>query len=159
MRKNIKIITIFIFSILLVSCGYKKIHQKKNTLIYIQNINIIGEKIMSNKLRNNIVLISNANSENKYDIKIMLEKNKTIKIKDTTGKATRYKITVSADVIFKDIIRVKSIHKTFAQSGDYDIAKNHSDTMYKERNAENTLAQQLSDQIINFITNYHLKIK
>jgi hypothetical protein len=57
MRKNIKIITIFIFSVLLVSCGYKNIHQKKKISIYIQNINIIGEKRIGNKLKNNIILI------------------------------------------------------------------------------------------------------
>jgi len=159
MRKNITIITIFIFSILLISCGYKKINQKNNTLIYIQSLNIIGEKKIGNKLRNNITLISNPNSENKYDIKIILKKNKTIKIKNTTGKATRYGITVSANVFFKNIIRVKNFNKSFAQSSDYDIAKNHSDTMYKEINAENTVVDQLSNQIINFITTYHLENK
>jgi len=152
MRKNIKIITIFIFSILLVSCGFKKINQRNNTLIYIQNLNIVGEKKIGYILRNNIILISNKNSEKKYNIKIKLKKNKTIKIKDTTGKATRYKLTVSADMNLEDIIGVKTFYKKFTKSDDYDMAKNHSDTIYRENNTAINLTEQLSTEIINFIT-------
>ena len=149
MRKNIKIITIFIFSILLVSCGYKKNNQK-NTSIYIQKINIVGDKRIGYLLKNNILLISNKNGQN-YEIEIEIEKNKKGKIKKSSGKFTRYTINVKTKVILKSINNLGNFNKLFTISGDYDVALSHSDTINNENITTKNIIDQLSDDILYFI--------
>jgi len=152
MKKKIKIISIFIFSILLVSCGFKKINQNNKDLIYIQNINIIGEQRIGYMLKNNILLISNKNSKNKYQIEITIRQKKSNKIKNTAGKVTRYNLSITTDVNLKNIDNKENINKSFSRSNDFNVASNHSGTINNENNSTKNIIQQLSDDIINFIT-------
>jgi len=152
--KNIKNISIFIFiaSMLLVSCGFKKINQNEISPIYIQNLNIIGDVRDGYILKNNILLISNKNANNRYEIEINLKKNTINKIKDTTGKVTRYNTVISAKVTLKNIDNLKIINKTFTKNYDYDVAKEHSQTIINAKEATSNIIQQISNDIINFIT-------
>tara|TARA_B110000444_G_scaffold230416_1_gene237625 strand:- start:2618 stop:2875 length:258 start_codon:yes stop_codon:yes gene_type:complete len=75
-----KFILIIILS-LLISCGYKPSNQKNNNLVYLQNIEIIGEQRISYILKNNILLVSNKDSKNRYAAKIEIVKKKKIKLK------------------------------------------------------------------------------
>ena len=156
MNKNIKNLYIFIFFILLVSCGFKKITQNDNSAIYIQNIDVIGEKKISYWLKNNILLISNKDSKNKYEIKLKIDKTKTSKIKNVKGKVTRYSVSVMANLIVKNINNHKNISKSFTRSGDYDVAENHFKTINNEKNMVKNIIQQISNDIISFIT-LHVK--
>jgi len=148
--KNIKIIFIFIFSILLVSCGFKKIQQISDNIIYIQKINIVGDKRIGYLLKNNILLISNKNGQN-YEIEIEIEKNKKGKIKNSSGKFTRYTINVKTKVILKSINNLGNFNKLFTISGDYDVALSHSDTINNENITTKNIIDQLSDDILYFI--------
>jgi hypothetical protein len=75
MSKIFKIFSIFAFLMLLVSCGYKKIEQNFSD-INILNIKINSKDRIAYSLRNNILLISNKESKNKYDITINFSKKK-----------------------------------------------------------------------------------
>ena len=150
MAKNIKIIFIFIFSILLVSCGFKKIQQISDSIIYIQKINIVGDKRIGYLLKNNILLISNKNGQN-YEIEIEIEKNKKGKIKNSSGKFTRYTINIKTKVILKSINNLGNFNKLFTESGDYDVALSHSDTINNENITTKNIIDQLSDDILYFI--------
>mgnify|MGYP006217811665 CR=1 FL=1 len=152
MKKKIKIISIFIFSILLVSCGFKQINQNNKNLIYIQKINIIGERRISYILKNNILLISDKNSKNKYQIEIAIKQKKSNKIINAVGKVTRYNLSITTDVNLKNIDNKENINKTFSRSNTYNVSKDHSDTINNEKNSVKNIIQQLSDDIINFIT-------
>jgi len=158
MNKNIKNLYIFIFFILLVSCGFKKITQNDNSAIYIQNIDVIGEKKISYLLKNNILLITKKDSKNKYEIKLKIDKTKTSKIKNTRGEVTRYSLSVIVNLVMKNINNQKKISKSFAKNGDYDVAKIHSNTMNNEKHAVKNIIQQISNDIISFIT-LHVKSK
>ena len=98
MNNNIQIISIVALSFLLTSCGFKKISQINTNIIYIQNIKISGEERFSSTMKNNILLISNIASENKYDAEIKIKKHKTNKIKDKAGTTTRYNLSISANL-------------------------------------------------------------
>ena len=50
-------------------------------------------------VKNEIMLISKENAKNKIDIQLKLNKNKIGKIKDKSGKITRYTIELQADAI------------------------------------------------------------
>ena len=148
--KNIKITSILIF-LLLSSCGFKPINQKNNSLIYFNEIVISGDKRISYSLKNNISLISDETSKNNYNVDIKLTKQRKIKIKEISGKVTRYSINLSALLKLTNNKNRKEIQKTFNRNADYDVATIHSDTINNENNATKNLTQQISTEIINFI--------
>ena len=144
MIKKITIISITFFSILLCSCGFKAVHQKENNLIFLQNIKVTGEKRLANFLKNNILLVSNQDSKNKYNAVIKIDKQKNSKIKDIAGKVTRYNLVLSAT-------NDEKLNETFIRSLDYDIAKIHSDTINNENTAIKNIIQTLSDDMVSYI--------
>jgi hypothetical protein len=145
-----KIILTFILSILLMSCGFKKINTDENK-IFIQDISVIGEKRMSYMLKNNIFLISKKEAKNKYKLKIELTKERKSKIKSKTGKITRYNISVALNLTMENIDTQEMINKRFSRNGDYDVAKIHSDTILNDANITENILEKLSEDIINFI--------
>jgi hypothetical protein len=149
--KNIKISSILIF-LLLSSCGFKPINQKNNSLIYFNKIVVSGDKRISYSLKNNISLISDEASKNNYDAEIKLTKQKKIKIKEISGKVTRYNINLSALLKLTNNKNNEEIQKMFNRNADYNVATIHSNTINNENNATKNLTQQISNDIINFIS-------
>ena len=152
MKNYNKIIFILTLSLLIASCGFKKINQKSNNIIYIKKINTIGEPRIAYAIKNDIYLISNIDSKNKYEAEITLQKNKTNKIKDKTGKITRYNLSVQVSLKLTNIDNKKIIQKTFEKNNDYEVASIHSDTIKNENTAIKNTTQMLSNDMINFIT-------
>lgn len=147
-----KNLSILILSLLLLSCGFKKIDRSKVNLVNIQNIKVIGDQRTSYSLKNEILLISNKNSNNKYDAEITITNQKKIKIKNKAGKATRYDLSITANLKLINLSNKEELVKEFTRSGDYNVAKNHSDTTSNEKSAEENIIQNLSDDIVDFIT-------
>ena len=145
-----KIILTFVLSILLMSCGFKKINTDENK-IFIQDISVIGEKRMSYMLKNNIFLISKKEAEKKYKLKIELTRERKGKIKSKTGKITRYNINVALNLTMENIDTQEIISKRFSRNDDYDVDKIHSDTIHNEANIAENIVKKLSDDIVNFI--------
>jgi hypothetical protein len=152
MKKYFKIIFVLVMSLVLMSCGFKKINQKANNLIYVQNINITGDKRFAYILKNNIFLISNKNSNRKYDVRIKIEKIKTNKIKNKAGKVTRYNLNIITNLSLINIDNKKTIKKKIERNRDYEIGPNHSDTIKNEKYISSSIYEQLSGDIVNFIT-------
>ena len=147
-----KILSLLILTILLGSCGFKVIKPNKYSQINIQKIEVKGNKNISYLLRNNILLSSNENSKNIYNVTIELEKNKVDKIKDGSGKTKRVNVSITANLKLKEVNGQNSINKKFIKNGDYDVAKNHSNTISNEKFIDKNLIEQLSSDIISFIT-------
>ena len=150
MIKKINIILILLFSLLLISCGYKKIIQKE-TNINIQSINVTGENRIAYNLKNDIGLITNENSENSFRINLKITKKIDNKIKDTTGKITRFNLTINGDLVLINVKTLEETNKSFSKNQDYDVAENHSDTIKNEKQATKNVTRQLSGEVINFI--------
>jgi len=152
MSKNIRIIVLaFVMGFLLVSCGYKKITQEKLS-IDLQNINITADKRIAYKLKNNILLISNEESKNKYNLDLNLIYKKTSKIIDKTGKTIRFNIAYTGNLKLKNIDTDENINKSFSVKGEYDIAEDYSDTVNNRNTAINNIIEKLSNDITNFIS-------
>ena len=114
-----KIILILIFfSLLLSSCGFKRVNQD-NKLIYIKNFDVDGAQEFTNSLKNNIFIISNKNSENKYDIQVKIQEAKTTKSKDVTGKITKYNLTLTVNFLMTNLDNNEKIQKMFLQSENW----------------------------------------
>ena len=129
----------------------KKLNQKDGDVIYIQNISVVGDQRIANTLKNDIRIISNSGAQNRYNIELKVQKNKTIKIKNKSGKITRYNLTIIADLQLIDVDGEKKLQKTFARNGNYQIAKSHSDTINNENKTTKNIVQQLSSDIISYI--------
>ena len=152
MSKNIRIIVLaFVMGFLLVSCGYKKIIQEQLS-IDLQNINITADKRIAYKLKNNILLISNEESKNKYNLDLNLIYKKTSKIIDKTGKTIRFNIAYTGNLKLKNIDTDENINKSFSVKGEYDIAEDYSDTVNNRNTAINNIIEKLSNDITNFIS-------
>ena len=150
--KNIKIISILVFLILLSSCGFKPINQKNGNLINFRNIKVTGEQRIAYALKNNLLLISNKNSKNNYDAEIKINKKKNSKIKNSSGKITRYELSINVSLELTNLDDNIKINKSFVRSGDYNVAVIHSDTIDNEKNLTKNIIQQISDDAINFIS-------
>tara|TARA_B110000971_G_C19977126_1_gene485514 strand:+ start:615 stop:1085 length:471 start_codon:yes stop_codon:yes gene_type:complete len=150
--KNIKLILVLIVSLSLTSCGFQKISQRYKEPINLQNVIITGEKKISYTLKNNILLISDSASKNKYDARINIEKRRDFKIKNETGKVTRYSLSMTADLELTNLKNNQKKQKLFKTTVDYNIASSHSETINNEKNATRNATEQLSDDIINFIS-------
>ena len=151
MKNNIKIVSILFFLLMLTSCGFKPILQKSNNLVYINNVKIFGEQRIAYILKNKILLISNVNSKNKYDVEIKITKKKSNKIKNEKGKIMRYDVTISADLKLINLDSGEIINNIFIEKSDYDIGNNHSDTINNEKSIIKNIVQGLAENIINFI--------
>jgi len=151
MKKNIKIISIIIFSLLLLSCGFKTIKQKGDAVIDIRNIESSGDKRISQIVKNNILLLSDSNSKKKYNIELNTKKQRNTKIKNSAGRVIRYSVIISLDLQLTSLNDNKKIQKLFVRSGDYDVASVHSETIANENSAIKNLTIQISDDTSNYI--------
>ena len=147
---NHKIILIIILS-LLASCGYKPSSQKNSNLVYFKNIEIIGEQRVASILKNNILLISDKNSKNKYEAKITITKKKISKVKNKTGKVTRYNLSLNTNLELTELGNNTKIIKSFLRDANYEVSTTHSATITNENNATKNLIQQISDDIVNYL--------
>jgi len=145
-----KIIFLFVLATLVNSCGFKTISQDRPA-IYLQNVNVVGDNRIAYAVKNNILLISTKGSKDKYNVAVSIKTNKYNKIKDNTGKITRYELRISADLTLKNLDTEKVSTRSFIKSTDYDIALIHSDTINNEMLASKNIVQQISDEITNYI--------
>jgi len=148
MRK-IKISLYIIIIISLSSCGYSKLSNQSNEFNF-NSIKIDGNKRLSYILKNNLSLLSKPKSKKSYDLYINLTSSKTSKIKDTTGKTTRFNMVLNGDLKLTDNNKVIT-NRSFSVNNDYDVSNNHSDTIRNEKNSIQNNIDSLSEEIAKYI--------
>ncbi len=147
--KKIKISLYIIIIIGLSSCGYSRLNDQSNEFKF-NSIEINGDKRLSYILKNNLNLLSKPESKKSYDLLINLTSSKTSKIKDTTGKTTRFNVVLNGDLKLTDNNKVVK-NRSFTVSNDYDVSNNHSDTIRNEKNSIQNNIDSLSEEITKYI--------
>jgi len=147
--KKIKISLYIMIIIGLSSCGYSRLNDQSNEFKF-NSIEINGDKRLSYILKNNLNLLSKPESKKSYDLLINLTSSKTSKIKDTTGKTTRFNLVLNGDLKLTDNNKVVK-NRSFTVSNDYDVSNNHSDTIRNEKNSIQRNIDALSEEIIKYI--------
>jgi len=147
--KKIKISLYIILIITLSSCGYSRLNDQSNEFKF-NSIEINGDKRLSFILKNNLNLLSKPESKKSYDLLINLTSSKTSKIKDTTGKTTRFNLVLNGDLKLTDNNKVVK-NRSFTVSNDYDVSNNHSDTIRNEKNSIQRSIDALSEEITKYI--------
>ena len=131
------------------SCGYSRLNDQSNEFKF-NSIEINGDKRLSYILKNNLNLLSKPESKKSYDLLINLTSSKTSKIKDTTGKTTRFNVILNGDLKLTDNNKVVK-NRSFTASNDYDVSNNHSDTIRNEKNSIQNNIDSLSEEITKYI--------
>ncbi len=150
MKKKLIIYLPIIF-LLFSACGYKKINSDSKNSYGINNISVIGDNRIGYIIKNEITLNSSTSAMTLLDIEINLEKEKNIKEKNISGNATKYNLIFSADFSALNIKNSKKIVKKFTRSSDYTVKSSHSDTLNNEKKTTLNLAEQISEDIVNFL--------
>ena len=148
--KILKIIIILLMFLSLNSCGFSKLNDETKNISF-GVINIDGNKRIAYELKNKINLIAKENAERKYDVSIFLSDFRESKIKNVAGKTTRYNSGLSANVKLIDNYNRKEYNRSFNVSSDYDVSKNHSDTIKNEKISLQNNIEKLSEEITKYI--------
>lgn len=155
MKKNIKLYLSIFLTFFLFSCGFKTINNKDDNLLFVKEIQINGEKRIGYYLKNEILLNSTKNGINQIKIVLDIAKNKKAKIKDVTGKVSRYEIEFSAQLSILDLNNNFKNKKSFTSSVDYVVSKNHSDTINAEKKATQNGMSKLGQDMGTYLILYY----
>ena len=113
-----------------------------------------GENQIGNKLKNQIKLISSNEGINKINLDFNIKKNKRVKEKDITEKVTKYVITLIVNLELEEIKNNTKLVNVFENDIQYNVTRNHSETIAKEKEAIKNLTRQTSEEIISFLNIY-----
>ena len=147
--KKLKFLLSIIVIISVSACGYSRLNDQSNELKF-NNIEINGDKRLAYILKNRLTLLSKTESRNTYDLSINLTNSKVSKIKDATGKTTRFNLVLNGDLKLTNNKKIV-YNRLFTVNNDYDVSKNHSDTIRNEKNSMQNNVDALSEEITKYI--------
>ena len=158
--QNITIIKLFLIistTLILNNCGFQKINKDLSPLVNIEKFNLSGDSKINYNLKNEILLISKKEGKNKIIITLKTEKKKTDKVKEASGKITRYMVSINVNMTVEEVKSSKMISKSFSKSGDFSVGRNHSDTIDAEKKMVKNLSEILAKDIIKYVNIYFQK--
>ena len=144
-----KILTITFLFVLLSGCGFKKINEPNLKFYSIGDIKLSGNKQLGLVIQNKLKLSSNKDSKNTLFLNITLEKNKTMREKDSSNKITKYDIKLIANISIKTSSEI--LEKKFETMDFFDVSSDYSSTIRAQKNLENELAKNIADELINYL--------
>ena len=140
-------LTLIIFSLMLLSCGFKVVDQNYLKNIEISETNITGDKRVAYLLRNKLKT-RNSNGSRSIKLNIEIKKIKQIKEKNIQNEVTKYEITIITDVKFDLIGGNKSEEFTVSKKNIFNVANQYSGTLNNEKNLVKNLVNEIADDII-----------
>ena len=139
-----KIIIVLMF--LLYGCGYSSVYKnQKNNDILITIVDMKGDNILNNSLKNQLIMASNKNSINIFNISLITDYEKIIISKNTAGLVTDYKLQTTVNFN----VTKNGINKKITLSESLDI-KNEGEN-FEQIKYENSIK-------INFATSIQEKL-
>ena len=149
---------IIIFSLislfLLNACTFKKINSQNQKKFNIQEINVNGDGRTAFLIKKKVNRYSNSESNNNIKITIELSKSSDIEEKNIQNKATKYKVSLSANVIVSELNSGRELNRTFNSSQTYNVEEKYSNTLNNMRDANNALIDVLTNEIIEQLRIY-----
>ena len=146
---------IFLFLLLLSSCGYEAIHSKKNLIKYnftINSLNFNGDRDVNLKIKeklNNYMLDKKSKS---FGLKISSTSKKVITAKNTAGETTSFQNTISLNV---EVSMNNEFKNSFViiEKFNYNNAADKFDLKRYEREIKNNLAISATNRLIFKLSN------
>ena len=146
-----KIIIVLMF--LLYGCGYSSVYKnQKNNDILITIVDMKGDNILNNSLKNQLIMASNKNSINIFNISLITDYEKIIISKNTAGLVTDYKLQTTVDFN----VTKNGINKKITLSESLDI-KNEGEN-FEQIKYENSIkinfAISIQEKLIPYLLRF-----
>ena len=146
---------IFLFLILLSSCGYEAIHSKKNSINYsfsVSELTFVGDRTVNLKIKEKLNNYTQGKKDKDFILKISSSSENIILAKDTTGDTTAFKsiISIKIDVLMNN--KFKS-NFTIIESFNYNNISNKFNLKKYEKEIKNNLAEAATDKLIFKLSN------
>ena len=135
------------------NCGYTPIYTSRDSNFKIVSINSNVNNSLTNYIENNISVFSNEESNKKYNISFELKEEISVILKDSKGDPSKNRLTISIDLSLLDINENLVASNSFSESFQYNIDDNKFNLKQYEKNIKFSLVEQISTQIIEFLTN------
>ena len=148
---NSKKITIIVFFLLLLSCGYKPIFSSSETNFSITEIKLFGKINVGSKIKKNLNIYRNAENKNTfYSLKINADQKKNVISKDAKGDPKMFEVQVSIDLTILEDNKIKH-EKNFKESFAYNNSTNKFDLKRYEKNIEDNLIKKIITKITLYL--------
>ena len=146
------LISVIIFSILIISCGFKPIYSSKNSNFEIIEINNKSKSKNSFMIEKTIMSISNEEANRKLKIELDYQKTITTILKNSKGDPSKNKLTVNVNINVKDNNDKDLIDKVFSEEFSYDVQDKKFDMAQYVDNISENLNNKISNDIIFLLT-------
>ena len=148
-----KKIFLVLIILLLNNCGYTPIYSAKDSNFKIISLNSNVNNNLTNYIENSISVFSNEDSNKKLNIVFNLKENVSVILKDSKGDPSKNRLTITVDLSLFDINKNLLASNTFSESFQYNIDDNKYNLKQYEKNIKFSLVEQISSQIIEYLTN------
>ncbi len=148
-----KKIFLVIIILLLNNCGYTPIYSAKDSNFKIISLNSNVNNNLTNYIENSISVFSNEDSNKKLNIVFNLKENVSVILKDSKGDPSKNRLTITVDLSLFDVNKKLLASNTFSESFQYNIDDNKYNLKQYEKNIKFSLVEQISSQIIEYLTN------
>ena len=145
MRIKLIFLKSVIFIFLITGCGFKVVNQLGLIDFKIENISTSGDNRISYIIKSKLLPYSNNSEKKLINLEIDLNKKKFVKEKNIKNEITKFEITISAIVQYQTD---KSGKFEISKKGNYNVAKQYSQTLINEKKLIKTLAESISENII-----------
>lgn len=141
-----KIILLLLGIFLFFGCGFKPVNL--NTNFKISEINTTGDQRLNYKIKNKLLISESKDNELIIEISLNTNKNKVIKEKNISNEITKYEINIITQVEYRATKGGDLKAFTVTKNGSYEVSSRHSDTLSNEKSLEESLINEVSDEII-----------
>ena len=125
-----------------------------NSVQQLNDTNVNNNKIGKNFAKS-IKVFSNQTSNNVYNLFIETSSSKNISTKDSKGNPTIFNLKLRIDITLTNSKNLKEIKKSFSKNVNF----NNIDDKFKLRTTEETLINQMSQNILQEILNFLATIR
>ena len=142
------VVLVIIFSVLLVSCGFKSIYSSKNSNFEIINIVNKNENKNSFLIEKMVMTISNNEAQKKLKLEIDYQQLTTTILKDSKGDPSKNKLLIKVNLNVKDQEDKVLINKEFTEEFNYNVQSNKFEMSQYVENISENLNRKISNDII-----------
>ena len=142
------VVLVIIFSVLLVSCGFKSIYSSKNSNFEVIEIVNQNENKNSFFIEKMIMAISNNEAKKKLKLEMDYQQVTTTILKDSKGDPSKNKLLIKVNLNVKDKEDKFLINKVFTEEFNYNVQTNKFEMSQYVENISENLNKEISNDII-----------
>jgi len=154
MFKNTIFITLLLFTI---SCGYEAKYSKKNLAkdsnFSIGKVNYTGDREINIKIKEELSNFSSVEKERHFTLDINSEVLKVTIVKDAKGDPSIFNLNVKTTIEIKEK-NINVTKFTLKENFKYNNNQDKFEVKRYEREIKKNLAEKISDDLINKLSNY-----